>query len=75
MAPPLDQRPNHKLIGVEGSRQRLATPALVLDPDAFESNIATMAEWAKARLNPELRKWFEKEEAWYKQRLYEESLM
>jgi len=49
MAPPLDQRPNHKLIGVAGSRHRLATPALVLDLDAFESNIATMADWAKSQ--------------------------
>lgn len=49
MAPPLDQHPNHKLIGVAGSRQRLATPALVLDLDAFEANIATMAAWAKAQ--------------------------
>lgn len=49
MAPPLDQRPNHKLIGVAGSRNRLATPALVLDLEAFEANIATMADWAKAR--------------------------
>ncbi len=47
MAPPLERRPNHKLIGVAGSRHRLATPALVLDLDAFESNIATMATWAR----------------------------
>lgn len=47
MAPPLEQRPNHKLIGVAGSRERLATPALILDLDAFESNIATMADWAR----------------------------
>ena len=49
MAPPLDQRPNHKLIGVPGSRQRLATPALILDLDAFEYNVATMADWARER--------------------------
>lgn len=49
MAPPLDQRPNHKLIGVPGSRERLATPALILDLDAFEANIAAMADWAKER--------------------------
>ncbi|MBN35470.1 MAG: threonine aldolase [Rhodospirillaceae bacterium] len=47
MAPPLDQRPNHSLIGVPGSRERLATPALVLDIDAFEGNIAAMASWAE----------------------------
>jgi 3-hydroxy-D-aspartate aldolase len=47
MAPPLDQRPNHKLIGVAGSRELLATPALILDLDAFEGNVATMAAWAK----------------------------
>ena len=49
MAPPLDQRPNNKLIGVPGSREQLATPALILDLDAFEYNIATMAEWARER--------------------------
>jgi D-serine deaminase-like pyridoxal phosphate-dependent protein len=47
MAPLLDQRPNHKLIGVPGSREQLATPALILDLDAFEGNIATMAAWAR----------------------------
>lgn len=47
MAPPLDQRPNHKLIGVAGSREQLATPALILDLEAFEGNIATMAAWAR----------------------------
>jgi 3-hydroxy-D-aspartate aldolase len=47
MAPPLDQRPNHKLIGVPGSREQLATPALILDLDAFDANVATMASWAR----------------------------
>ncbi len=47
MAPPLDRRPNHKLIGTTGSRKELATPALILDLEAFEGNVATMATWAK----------------------------
>lgn len=37
------------LIGTPGSRQRLATPALVLDLDAFEANLAAMARHAEAR--------------------------
>ncbi|MBT5434913.1 MAG: DSD1 family PLP-dependent enzyme, partial [Rhodospirillaceae bacterium] len=47
MAPPLDQRPNFTLMGIPGSRERLATPALILDLDAFEGNVATMAAWAR----------------------------
>ncbi len=35
--------PNRHLIGKPGSRQRLATPAMVLDLDRFENNVATMA--------------------------------
>ena len=35
--------PNEHLIGVSGSRVRLATPALVLDLDRFEHNLGTMA--------------------------------
>ena len=35
--------PNEHLIGVSGSRARLATPALVLDLDRFEHNLGTMA--------------------------------
>ncbi len=35
--------PNAHLIGEEGSRSRLLTPALVLDLDALEHNIAAMA--------------------------------
>lgn len=35
---------NENLIGKPGSRSALATPALVLDLDAFERNVATMAE-------------------------------
>ena len=35
---------NEELIGKPGSRAELATPALVLDLDAFERNVRTMAE-------------------------------
>jgi D-serine deaminase-like pyridoxal phosphate-dependent protein len=38
--------PNANLIGVPGSRERLETPALVLDLDALEHNIANLAEHA-----------------------------
>ena len=34
--------PNEHLIGMDGSRERLATPALVLDLDRFEANLAAM---------------------------------
>jgi 3-hydroxy-D-aspartate aldolase len=40
--------PNQRFIGVKGSRARLSTPALVLDVDALERNIAAMADHAKA---------------------------
>ena len=39
--------PNEKLIGKPGSRHELGTPALVLDLDALEANIASMAEHAR----------------------------
>ena len=39
--------PNEALIDAAGSRARLSTPALVLDLDRFEANVATMAAWAK----------------------------
>jgi len=39
--------PNEGLIGVPGSRALLQTPALVVDLDAFEANVATMAAWAR----------------------------
>ncbi len=45
--PPLSP-PNHRLIGQPHSRWELLTPALVLDLDALERNIAAMAAWAKA---------------------------
>jgi 3-hydroxy-D-aspartate aldolase len=41
--------PNEALIGVPGSRHALGTPALVLDMDVMEANIASMAEYARAR--------------------------
>ena len=37
------------LIGQQGSRAALNTPVLVLDRDALDRNIATMAALAKAR--------------------------
>lgn len=40
--------PNASLIGVSGSRAALHTPALVIDLDALERNIARMADHAKA---------------------------
>ncbi len=40
---------NEELIGVPGGRARLQTPALVVDLDALERNIAAMAAHAKAR--------------------------
>ncbi len=40
--------PNETLIGAPGSRHQLGTPALVLDLDALEANIASMAEHAQA---------------------------
>ena len=39
--------PNEKLIGKPGSRHELGTPVLVLDLDALEANIASMAEHAR----------------------------
>ncbi len=35
---------NSSLVGVPGSRDRMATPALVIDLPAFEANLAAMAE-------------------------------
>ncbi len=40
--------PNTALIGKPNSRWQLLTPALVLDLDALERNIAAMAAWAEA---------------------------
>src|SRR5215467_10340179 len=40
--------PNAKLIGVKGARARLSTPALLLDLDVLERNIAAMAAHTKA---------------------------
>ena len=39
---------NGDLIGVSGGRWRLATPALVIDLDRFEANIARMARHARS---------------------------
>jgi D-serine deaminase-like pyridoxal phosphate-dependent protein len=45
----MDSRgPNEALIGVPGSRHALDTPALVLDIDVMEANIASMATHARA---------------------------
>lgn len=41
-----DVFPNEELLHVAGSRGRLATPALVLDLDAFDYNIERMARFA-----------------------------
>jgi D-serine deaminase-like pyridoxal phosphate-dependent protein len=46
---------NEALIGVAGGRARLQTPALVIDMDVFERNLARMAEHARksgVRLRP-----------------------
>ncbi len=44
--------PNQHLVGQQGSRKALMTPAVVLDLDAFEHNVATMATMcADAGLN------------------------
>jgi 3-hydroxy-D-aspartate aldolase len=40
--------PNEHLIGKPGSRHQLGTPALVLDLDRLDANIASMAAHAKA---------------------------
>ena len=40
--------PNAPLIGQAGSRYRLDTPALLIDLDALERNIAAMAAHARA---------------------------
>jgi D-serine deaminase-like pyridoxal phosphate-dependent protein len=44
-----DLGPNAHLIGVEDARRQLNTPALLLDLDAFEANIAAMARFGAAR--------------------------
>lgn len=40
---------NLRLVGLAGGAARLDTPALVLDLDAFEANLAAMAAFARAR--------------------------
>lgn len=49
MPPRLEDRPNASLLQQQGSRHALASPALLLDLDAFEANIVTMAGWAKEK--------------------------
>ena len=44
-----DQGPNAALIGQSGSRDRLMTPALLIDFDALERNVARMAEYCRDR--------------------------
>ena len=41
--------PNAHLIGEPGSRARLCTPALLLELEAFERNLAAMAAWCRER--------------------------
>lgn len=43
---PIDLGPNAGLVGAADARNRLNTPALILDLDAFEANIAWMAAYA-----------------------------
>src|SRR5882672_12357681 len=40
--------PNQRFVGVKGGRASLSTPALLLDLDALERNIAAMAAFTKA---------------------------
>jgi D-serine deaminase-like pyridoxal phosphate-dependent protein len=50
--------PNSPLIGKPRSRQALATPALILDLDRFENNLAAMArlvKWARLELRPHVK--------------------
>ena len=47
MRRPRDLGPNARLIGEPRSRQALATPALILDLDAFEHNVQAMARLCK----------------------------
>jgi 3-hydroxy-D-aspartate aldolase len=44
----LNRGPNEPLIGLRGSRSELGTPALVLDLDVLDANIASLAEHARA---------------------------
>ena len=50
MSPPTDDLALHAhLIGRQGGRADLNTPALVVDADALDANIAAMAAFAAAR--------------------------
>lgn len=44
-----DASPNAALLAVPGGRQLLDTPALLLDLDAMDRNIASMSAWIRAR--------------------------
>ena len=44
----MQRGPNEHLIGVPGSREAIGTPALVLDLDALDANIASLAAHARA---------------------------
>ncbi len=44
-----DLGPNRDLIGKPGSRRDLSTPALILDLDRMEANLAAMADFCAAR--------------------------
>ena len=47
MLAPLSRGPNEHLIGLAGSRAEIGTPALVLDLDALDANIASLAVHAR----------------------------
>jgi 3-hydroxy-D-aspartate aldolase len=48
MLAPLNRGPNEPLIGLPGSRSELGTPALVLDLDVLDANIASLAAHSEA---------------------------
>src|SRR3954462_14329748 len=45
---PVTRSPNEHLVGVPGSRDRIGTPALILDLDALDANIESMAAHARS---------------------------
>jgi 3-hydroxy-D-aspartate aldolase len=45
----MSRGPNDALIGEAGARERLSTPCLLLEADAFEHNLTTMAEEVRRR--------------------------
>ena len=42
------RHPNADLVGIKGSRERLYTPALLIEREVFERNIAAVIERSKA---------------------------